>query len=133
MELVALQVDVAGKDVVQDHVLDEIAPVVLFVVILLDAAQGNRQDLDKLLGFGVLARHKDGVFRTGTAAKGTEAVLLVLEHLGGDHILRAEALADLADLAQLAAGNDHRGLVPPRRWSVDGVPHLMDDTLKQSV
>ena len=71
MELVALQVDVAGQDVVQDHVLDEVAPVVLLVVILLDAAQGHRQDLDKLLGLRVLARHKHGVLRAGTAAEGT--------------------------------------------------------------
>ena len=41
MQLMALQIDVARQDVVQNHVLDEIAPVVFLVIILLDAVEGH--------------------------------------------------------------------------------------------
>ena len=133
MELVALQVDVPGQDVVQDHVLDEVPPVVLLVVVLLDAVEGHRQNAHEFLGLGVVAGHEDGIFRTGPVAEGFVGVLGGLQHLGVREHLGGCLLAHLADLAQLAAGDNDGGLIDHADGAVDGIPHLMDDPLEQSI
>ena len=133
MELVALEIDVTGQDVIQDDVFDKVAPVVLLVVILLDAVEGHGQDFDIFLGLRVLAGHKHGVLRAGTAAEGLEAVFIRLEHVYRSHLLWRDFLADLPNLPQLAAGDDYGGLIHNADGTVDGITHLVDDTLKQSV
>ena len=41
VQLTGLGVDIAGQDVVQHHVLDEVGFVELFIVVLLDALQAD--------------------------------------------------------------------------------------------
>ena len=93
MELVALEIDVTGQDVIQDDVFDKVAPVVLLVVILLDAVEGHGQDFDIFLGRRVLAGHKHGVLRAGTAAEGLEAVFIRLEHVYRSHLLWRDSVS----------------------------------------
>lgn len=50
VQLAGLGVDIAGQDVVQHHVLDEVGLVELFVMILLDALQADGQHGSKLAG-----------------------------------------------------------------------------------
>ena len=128
-----LTIDVPGQDVIQDDVFDKVAPVVLLVVVLLDAVEGHGQDFDIFLGLRVLAGHKHGVLRAGTAAEGLEAVFIRLEHVYRSHLLWRDFLADLPNLPQLAAGDDYGGLIHNADGTVDGITHLVDDTLKQSV
>ena len=70
MELVALEIDVTGQDVIQDDVFDKVAPVVLLVVILLDAVQRDRKQADVFRRLGIIAGDEHRVFRTRTAAEG---------------------------------------------------------------
>ena len=48
MQLTGLGVDIAGQDVVQHHVLDEVGFVELFIVVLLDALQTDGEQGRKL-------------------------------------------------------------------------------------
>ena len=69
-ELARFQINIARKDVVEDHVLDKVAAVVFFVVILLDAAQRNRKQGGVAAGLRVAAGNKHRVFRPGPASEG---------------------------------------------------------------
>ena len=70
MQLSRLQVDIAGKDVVQNDVLDEVGTVILFVIILLDAGKRNAQQLGVLLGIFISTLYKYSIVVLGAAAKG---------------------------------------------------------------
>ena len=63
-ELPGLEIDIAGQDVIQNHVLDKVAAVVLFIVILLDAAQGDSQQVCITGSFRVIAGNKDRISLT---------------------------------------------------------------------
>ena len=58
MQLTGLGVDVAGQDVVQHDIFDEVCFVELFIVILLDALQADGQHGGKLLRRGIGASTK---------------------------------------------------------------------------
>ena len=133
VQLMGFQIDVPGQDVVQDHVLDEVAPVVFLVVVLLDVIQRHGQDAHELGGLRVGALHEHGILRPGLSPEGLEGVPPGEEDLAVGELLRGDPLADLPNPPQLTAGNDHRRLVNDAQRPVDGIPHLMDDPLKQTI
>ena len=127
-----LGVDVAGEDVVQHHVLDEVGLVELFVVVLLDALQADGHQAGELAGglVGALHIHSVVVVLVGTelmvgAAAALEAV--AGQALGG------KAVPHFPDHVQIRAGDDGAGLVHDAHRTANGVLHLVHDALKYSV
>ena len=132
-ELAGLEVDIAGQDVVENHVLDKVAAVVLLIVILLDAVQRDGKQAAYRAASGIVAGDEHRVFRTRTAAEGLIGVAVEHKRRRRRHDFSRNALVHLADASQLAARNDHRGFVNDADCAVNGVAHLMDDALEQSV
>ena len=52
---------------------------------------------------------------------------------GSDHGIKGGPLKNIAHPAQVAAGNDDRGLIYNADSAVDGLAHLVYDPLEQSV
>ena len=132
-ELSRLDVDVTGQDVVQDDVLHEVAAVVFLVVELLDAAEGNGQDAGILLGEFIFPVDKDGVLMTHSGVEGQ-----VGRTVEDDGIVRIENIGNqglvlLPDALEFAAGDNGAGLIDDTDGAVDGVSHLVNDTLEKSI
>ena len=132
-QLAALQINVAGQDVIEDNVFDEIAAVILFIVILLDAVQRNSQKADIFCGFRVVAGDEHCVFRARAAAEGFICVVAGNKCSLRCNVFRRYGFRYFADLAELAARDNHGGLVDDADRAVNGITHLMNDALKQSI
>ena len=133
VQLPRLGIDVAGQDVVQHHVLDKIGFVELFVVVLLDALQADRQHGGKLGGGLVRALYKHGVIVVLGAGKLLVTVTAPGKAVLTGHALGHKVLLHLADQIQLRAGDDGAGLIHHTDHTVDRVLHLVDHALKYSV
>ena len=130
MHLPGLDIDITGQDVIQDHILDEVVAVVLFIIILLDAGQCHCQDPAVPGGHLVRALHKDCEFRLGLGAERLVGIsvpnklILVFAHI------QHEILTGFANAGEIAAGNHRCGIIHNADHTVDGIPHLVDDALK---
>ena len=72
MQLPGFDINIAGENVVQHHVLHKVIAVVLFVVILLNGGQGDGQKLGILGSAFVGSFYKHGVIRLDV---GTERLI----------------------------------------------------------
>ncbi len=133
MELVALQIDIARQDVIQNHIFDEIASVIFFIIILLDVVHGHSQNFYIAPGVRVSAGNKGSIARPLAAAKGLKSVFIVDKDIVTGHILCDPIIEHISHTAQIAAGNDNRRLISHTDGTVDGVAHLVDNSLEQSV
>ena len=133
MQLAGLGVDIAGQDVVQHHVLDEVGLVELFIVVLLDALQADGQDGRKLTRRLVRAFHEHCIIVMLCAGELLISVAIAHKAVACGQTLRHKALAHLADQIQLRAGNNSAGLIHHADHPVDRVFHLVDHALKYSI
>ena len=133
MQFARLGIDVAGQDVVQHHILDEVGLVELFVVILLDALQADGQHGCKPAGNLVVAFHEHSIIVVLGAGELLVGVAIVDKAVACGQTLRHKALAHLADQVQLRAGNNSAGLIHHADHPVDRVFHLVDHALKYSI
>ncbi len=133
MQLAGLGVDIAGQDVVQHHVLDEVGLVELFVVILLDALQADGQHGGKLAGRLVGAFHEHRVIVVLCAGELLVGVTIAHKAVACGQALRHKAVAHFADQVQFRAGNDSAGLIHHADHPVDRIFHLVDHALKYSI
>ena len=125
-----LQIDVAGQDVVEDDVLDEVAAVILLIIILLDGRQRNRQELRVLLRDLIASLYKYGILGSGGRTERLVCMSVDDKRYGSRKGVGSDAFIDLADTTQLRARDDNRSLVHNSDGSVDGVLHLMNNSLK---
>ena len=132
MQLAGLGVDIAGQDVIQHHVLDEVGLVELLVVVLLDALQADGEQAGKLSGSLVGAFHIHGVIVVLVGAELMVAAAVLDEAVAGQ-ALGHKAVPHLADHVQIGTGNHGAGLIHHTDHPIDGVLHLVDNTLKHSV
>src|SRR5699024_4495894 len=133
VQLPGLGVNIAGQDVVQHHILDEIGFVELFVVVLLDALQADGQHGGKLAGRLVHALYEHRIIVVLGVGKLLIAVTAPGKAVLTGHALGHKVLLHLADQIQLRAGDDGAGLVHHTDHTVDRVLHLVDHALKYSV
>lgn len=130
MQLLGLDVDIAGQDVIEDNIFDERPLVVLLVVKILDVSERDGKQLGHLLRHFVLALDKDDIVRLHACVHGTVGVAARCDDVAGIVQLFAHALSDLADANQFGTGNDYAVLVNHADHAVNRVLHLMNDTLK---
>ena len=132
MQLLGLDVNIAGKNVVKDDVLDERALVVLFIVQILDVGQRNRKNHCKLFRLLVFTLDKNDVFILGRAADRTVGIT------AGNHGIRrichfvADTLSGFSDFDKLAAGNNDTVFIDDTNHAFHCFSHLMNNTLEQS-
>ena len=131
-QLPRLEIDIAGKDIIKDNILYEVAPVELLLIILLEVLERDAADSRKsarklvrpLNEYSVLGLDMGAEVAEGAAVDIVE--LVIRKHVCGGR-------NDLTDLAQLATGNDRSGFVNHAQSPADCVTHLMNKTLKNSV
>ena len=130
MQLPCLDHNISRQHIVQHHVLDEVVPVVLFVVILLDVGKGDCHDACILGSVFVHALHEYGVIRRHPGAKGLVGVAVPDEDLVGVAQIQRNKLICGADLRQVAAGDDGCSIIHNANHSVNGIAHLVNQPLK---
>ena len=133
MQLTGLGVDIAGQDVVQHHVLDEVGFVELFIVVLLDALQADGQHGGKLTSRLVHAFHEYCIIIMLGAGELLIGVAIPHKAVTGRQALCHKALAHLSDQVQLRAGDHSAGLFHHTDHTIDGVFHLVDHALEYSI
>ena len=136
VELLGTDVDVSGKDVVGDDVLDEGGLVVLLFIIDLGAVQGNLGHEAEAVGQLVVAVHKDGKVEAaaeirqrfdGLAGKKNGDLILSQDHNPGQ-------LGQLdPNLVGIGAGHDGALGVNDADLAVGGGLHLLDHVGKDVV
>ena len=133
VQLPRLGVDVAGQDIVEHDVLDEVRLVEFFVVVLLDALQADGEHGGELLGGSVSALDKDGVVIVLGVGELMVGIPIAHESIPGRLADSGHALAHLTDLSQLRAGNDGAGLINHADDTIHCVLHLVDHVLEYPV
>ena len=133
MQLTGLGIDIAGQNIIQHHVLDEVGLIELLIVVLLDALQADGQHGGKLTSRLVHALHEHCIIVMLGAGELLIGVAIAHEAVPRRQALCHEALAHLADQVQLRAGNDSAGLIHHADHPVDRIFHLVDHALKYSI
>ena len=133
VQLLGLDIDIAGQNIVQDDILDKGTLVILLIVQILDIAKRNGQQLGHLFSHLVLTLNEYNVLCLGTAADRTVSITGGGHHVGGISKLIANALLDLADLDKLGASNNDAVFVNDADHAIDRILHLVNHTLEQSV
>ena len=133
MQLPRFGVDVAGQDVVENDVLDEVRLVEFFVVVLLDALQADGEHGGELLGGSVSALDKDCVVIVLGVGELMVGIPIAHESIPGRLADSGHTLAHLTDLPQLGAGNDGAGLINHADDTIHCVLHLVDHVLEYPV
>ena len=131
--LAGLQIDVTGQDVVEDHVLDKVAAIILFIIILLDAGKRDRHQRGKAGGLLVGALHEHDILAVRAVAERLVGAGVQNKRLGRGEGFGGQRRHNLADAAQIAARDDGHSLVDHADGAVNRILHLMDDTLEESV
>lgn len=131
-EFARLDSDIAGKYVVKNDVLDEVAPVEFLVVALLDVAQRHAADIRIFACKLIFAVNENSILglhvraERAVSAAVNDAVAVLRKNL-------RSVRDNLAYFAELTAGDYGAGLINNADRSVNSVAHLMDDTLEKPV
>lgn len=133
VQLARLEADIAGQDIVKDYILYEVVAVVLFVVVLLDAGQGDRDNARVLACGFVGAFHEYGVVRLYVYAEGLVSISVAYEYFVGIAKLYGEEVVAAPYPCEIAARDYSTVLVDNADNAVNCVLHLMDNALKKSV
>ena len=133
MQLARLEADIAGQDINKDYILYEVVAVVLLVVVLLDAGQGDSDDA-RVLACGLVgAFYEYGVVRLYMYAEGLVSISVANEDLVGIAKFYREEVVAASYPCEIAACDYSTVLVDNADNAVDCVLHLMDNALKKSV
>ena len=133
VQLPRLGKDIAGQDVIQNDILDKIAAVVFFIVVLLDAGKGDTEHAAHFSRQVIAAGNKHGILRLHLGAKGLVGNAVPDEQLVIFAQIRRQKIVRLADLGQVAAGNDGGALINDADHAVHSIPHLINQALEQTV
>ena len=116
-----------------NDILDKIAAVVFFIVVLLDA---GKRDAEHAAHFGrqvIAAGNKHGILRLHLGAKGLVGNAVPDEQLVIFAQIRRQKIVRLANLGQVAAGNDGGALINDADHAVHSIPHLINQALEQTI
>ena len=106
---------------------------VFFVIILFDAGEGNRQNIAEFCSKLIGTFHKYCVVRFCAGAERFVGVAVTNEDICIFAEVQNQIFVGFTNTGQVAAGNDNGRAVNNADSAVDGVSHLVYDTLKQSV
>ena len=101
VQLSRFGVDIAGQDVIQHDVFDEVGLIKFFVVILFDALQANRQHGRELLSRFIGALDKCGIVVMLGIRELMVGIAVAHKSIASGLVGSGYALAHLADLPQL--------------------------------
>jgi len=126
VKLTGFDNDIAGENVIEDYVLDEVVAVILFIIVLLDVGKSDSEDACVLSSSIVNALYKSSVIGLNTRAE-----RLVCEAVADEDIVRIREierneLVCCAYAGEIAAGDDSSCLVNYTDSSVDRITHLMN-------
>ena len=130
VELVGLDVDVVGKDVVKNDVLDEGSLIVLLVVKALNVAKRDSKNVCSLFCILVLTLNKDNALALVLRIDKLIGVAILNEGITGEGELLSDALSGFTDLGELAASDDETVLIDSADVTAYDVLHLMDYRLE---
>ena len=130
VELLALDVDIAGQDVVKNDVLDERALVVLLVVESFDITERNCEYLCDLICLSVLTLSKGNAIILVAGADKSVGVSVGNEGSLRECELLFNALLGFSDLGELAARYNDSVLINSTDGASYYVLQLMDNVLE---
>ena len=133
MQLTGLGIDIAGQDIIQHHILDEVGLVELLIVVLLDALQADGQHSGKLTSRLVHTLHEHCIIVMLGAGELLVGVAIAHKAVPCGQALRHKAVTYFPDQVQFRAGNDSAGLIHHADHPVDRIFHLVDHALKYSI
>ena len=133
MKLLALHVDISGKNIVKNDIFNERNLIVLIVVEALDVIEGNRKNHGHFVRHTVFTFYEDRVFGTNDTRHGTVSIAGENDCFRGVSKLFLHRLSGFTDLHEIAASNDNAAFVNNADRSADRFLHLMDKSLKESV
>ena len=115
------------------NILDEIAAVILFIVVLLDAGERDAEHPAHLGGQIIGAGNEHRVFGFHLGAKGLVGDAIADKQFVIFAQFRRQKIVRLANLGQIAAGNDGRAFIDHANHTVNGIAHLINQALEQTV
>ena len=130
VQFTCLNDDVPQQYVVQYYILDEVVAIVLFIVVLLDIEQGNCQNIGILRSSVVHALYKDRILRLCTRTKRLIGITVADKNIMYITEVEGNELIGRSHLCQVAASDDGRGVIDNANGCVNGIPHLVNQSLK---
>ena len=132
-QLLGFYVYVAGENIVENDVFDEIRFVEFLVVKRFDVGHRNGKHGGNALRHFVAAFDEDDVFYARSRADGAVGVIARSKRIAGIGDVFDYARVFTTHVLDLAAGNDDALFVKYTDLSVDRIPHLVHHALKQFV
>ena len=132
-QLASLEINIAGENIIKNNVLDEVAAVVLLVIILLDGGEGNSQNVGIAGGKLICTLNENCIFGMGMTAEGLIGIACGCKAFGIGNLLGKNALANLTAAGKVTAGDGNTRIVNNTDGAVDGIAHLMNYSLEKSV
>ena len=133
VQLARLDINIAWQDVFQNDIFDEVVAVIFFIVVLLDACKGNSKNVAEFCRCFIGALYKYCVVRLCAGTERFVGVTIAHKDIGILVEIQHQILVGLADSCQVTARNSDRIAVYNTDDPIDRLPHLMNDSLKQSV
>ena len=133
MQFFRLHENITRKDIIQNDVLDKIIPVIFFIIILLDGQQGNGQNATEFCGQLIGSFYKNRIIRLDSGAERLIGISVLDKNFIPIYRIQGDIVIVPANFGQVAAGNYHSRVVNDTDNPINGIPHLMYYTLKQSV
>ena len=130
VELVRLDVNIIGKDVVKNNVLDEGTLVILLVIKALDVTKRDSENVCSLFCILILTLNKNNALALVLGVDKLIGVAVLDEGITGERELLFDALSGFSDLGELAASNDEAVLVDSTDVTAYDILHLMDYRLE---
>ena len=126
VELTRLDDDIAGENVVEDNVLDEVVAVVLLIVILLDVGESDSENACVLCSGIVNALDEGSVVGLYAGAEGFIGEAVADKDIVGIREIERNELISRAYAGEVAAGDNCSCFVNYTDSSVDRITHLMN-------
>ena len=133
MQFSCLDDNIARQDVVQNHILDEVVAVIFFIIILLDVKQCNRQNVGILCSCIIYALYEYRIFRLIRRAERLICISVPDKNIMDITQIQRNEFIGGADFRQIAASNNGCTIIHNADSRINGIPHLMDKPLKQSI
>ena len=130
VQLTSLDDNIARQYVIQYHVFDEVVAIVLFIIVLLDIEQGDCQDVGILCSSIIHALNEHGILRLCTGAERLIGIAVTDENIVYIAEIQRNELVGRSHLGEIAAGDDGCGIIYHTNRCVDGIPHLVNQSLK---
>ena len=132
-QFTGLEVNITGQNVVKNNVLDEVAAVVFFIIILLDGGEGDGKNVCIAQSEIVGTLNKNSIFGVRMAAEGLVGITCGGEAVRIGDLFGKNTLTNLAAAGKITAGNCDTRIINNTNGAVDCIAHLVNNSLEKSV